>query len=632
MSENPKSERGDPSLGLRMLRLLPRVALLLFLIALLIVFRAVLLPFALAIFLAFLLYPLVALLERGSLDARRLPSWVPARSMWERLPALSWRMPRWLSVITIYGVLITVGWWTVPPMALSLASELTQLKDTIPQLFRSLNEWQSNAHNRIASLLEVKAPSQPNLDELSNNLKQLRTGALQRRGSPLLPVMPNDGTEENGNGAAAVESPAAAPNFSLFHLEIVLPSGAPVPAAAPGSSGNRSSDSPPSNGADSGTAAGSESPLAPELSEGRPADPGNGPDDEGPGGEVDTASTDARESDEELPEGDQERFSHEARESALQELESYLTTVLSEPGPAPRDLPQRMEQLVVEVNRRHLLLDPQDEGLRVFQERVRDQVATMIRREEYIDLLDQETQRLLVTGRSWAAEQLKQTTRVVPLVLGGIFEFFMILMITAFFLVFFPRVLDYVRDLVPPQYRDDYTAILGRIDTRLSGAIRGQVIICVVNGLLTYPGVYWCGRLFDAPALTSFALLLSLVATVLSLIPIFGVIISTVPMVLLALTQSWWAAVAVIAWICIIHAVEAYILNPHILGHSAQMNPIIVVFALLAGKHVGGLIGALLAVPIASVVVALFGFYRRRMARVYALESGLEVPEDRWDD
>ena len=112
------------------------------------------------------------------------------------------------------------------------------------------------------------------------------------------------------------------------------------------------------------------------------------------------------------------------------------------------------------------------------------------------------------------------------------------------------------------------------------------------------------------------------------MIPIFGVILSTVPMVILALTQhSVGGALLVIAWISVIHAIEAYLLNPNILGHSASMNPIIVVFALLAGKQFGGLTGALLAVPIASVIVSLFGYYRRLVAENYATETGGAVPD-----
>jgi predicted PurR-regulated permease PerM len=111
------------------------------------------------------------------------------------------------------------------------------------------------------------------------------------------------------------------------------------------------------------------------------------------------------------------------------------------------------------------------------------------------------------------------------------------------------------------------------------------------------------------------------------------VILSTVPMVILSLTQhSVGGALLVIAWISVIHAIEAYLLNPNILGHSASMNPIIVVFALLAGKQFGGLTGALLAVPIASVIVSLFGYYRRLVAESYATETGGAVPVDDWDD
>jgi predicted PurR-regulated permease PerM len=57
-----------------------------------------------------------------------------------------------------------------------------------------------------------------------------------------------------------------------------------------------------------------------------------------------------------------------------------------------------------------------------------------------------------------------------------------------------------------------------------------------------------------------------------------------------------------------------------------------VVFALLAGKQFGGLTGALLAVPIASVIVSLFGYYRRLVAESYATETGGAVPVDDWDD
>jgi predicted PurR-regulated permease PerM len=285
----------------------------------------------------------------------------------------------------------------------------------------------------------------------------------------------------------------------------------------------------------------------------------------------------------------------------------------------------------------HVGLPTDDPQVQVLARNSGARVAVAIRRESYADVFNAYFESAVRSSRAWLQDELKElaslaTGWTVGLV-GGIFDFFMVLMLTAFYLVYFPRVRDYVRDLVAPQYREDYGKVLKRIDMRLSGAIRGQVIICIVNATLTFPGLWFIGTHTDATNLAAYAVLLSVLAGVLSMIPIFGVILSTVPMVILALAQgSMGGATLVVGWICVIHAIEAYLLNPNILGHSASMNPIIVVFALLAGKQVYGLVGALLAVPVASVLVSLFGYYRRLVAARVAQEEGVTVPVDTWGD
>jgi predicted PurR-regulated permease PerM len=228
---------------------------------------------------------------------------------------------------------------------------------------------------------------------------------------------------------------------------------------------------------------------------------------------------------------------------------------------------------------------------------------------------------------------LERISSAIPGIIRGIFTFFVILMIAAFFIVFFPKIKAYGRDLFPPEYHDDYESVLQKIDARLSGVIRGQFIICLVNGGLTYAGLAMLG-LPLAPTLAT-------IAGVLSLIPIFGTILSTIPAVIVALSVSPESgsaggilaqylgadnrillALCVIGWVCIIHAIESYILNPNIMGQSAHMNPLIIVFALLAGEHVGGIIGALLAVPIASIFVTLFAYLHRKTVESIQSQSG----------
>ena len=64
------------------------------------------------------------------------------------------------------------------------------------------------------------------------------------------------------------------------------------------------------------------------------------------------------------------------------------------------------------------------------------------------------------------------------------------------------------------------------------------------------------------------------------------------------------------AWIIGIHQLEANVLNPKIMGDAAKVHPVLVIFALIAGEHFFGIVGALLAVPVLSVVQSLFLHFR----------------------
>jgi predicted PurR-regulated permease PerM len=193
-----------------------------------------------------------------------------------------------------------------------------------------------------------------------------------------------------------------------------------------------------------------------------------------------------------------------------------------------------------------------------------------------------------------------------------VFKFFLVLMIAAFILLDLEKLHALARGLIPQQHRDDYGAVIAAVDRGLSGVIRGQILICLLNGALTYIGMLIFG--------VKYALVLGLLATLLSLIPIFGTILSTIPIVLAALVSGQdgvdvMRGVFILAWILGIHFLEANLFNPRIMGTTARIHPVLVVFALLAGEHAGGLVGALLAVPVASVIQALFVFFRQRAWR-----------------
>jgi predicted PurR-regulated permease PerM len=205
-------------------------------------------------------------------------------------------------------------------------------------------------------------------------------------------------------------------------------------------------------------------------------------------------------------------------------------------------------------------------------------------------------------GQGHVADLLRVGRGIIGGVIGGIFTFFMTLMVSAYLLVTEARVLGFFRTLVRPESRDAFDSLLRRLDRGLSGVVRGQLIICLVNGSLSAVGF--------ALADLKYWPTLAVVATIFSLIPIFGTVLSSVPAVAIALTQGFGTALFVLLWIIGIHQLEANLLNPKIMGDQAKIHPVLVVFSLLAGEHAFGILGALLAVPVMSIAQTLFLHWR----------------------
>jgi predicted PurR-regulated permease PerM len=164
------------------------------------------------------------------------------------------------------------------------------------------------------------------------------------------------------------------------------------------------------------------------------------------------------------------------------------------------------------------------------------------------------------------------------------------------------QIFAFFRSLVPRTAWGSFDRLLTRVDEGLAGVIRGQLLICLVNGVLSAIGF----AIFDL----KYWPVLGLIAAALSIIPIFGAFLSTVPAVLVGLTQDVWTTIWVVVWILGIHQLEANLLNPKIIGDAAKLHPVLVVMSLVAGEHFYGLTGALLAVPALSLAQSIFNHFR----------------------
>ncbi|PIQ26483.1 hypothetical protein COW36_21715 [bacterium (Candidatus Blackallbacteria) CG17_big_fil_post_rev_8_21_14_2_50_48_46] len=207
---------------------------------------------------------------------------------------------------------------------------------------------------------------------------------------------------------------------------------------------------------------------------------------------------------------------------------------------------------------------------------------------------------------------------LVKLLFSALSTFLVIFIVTAFVLIDLPQIKRGLLENIPVRYRSGILDLVHAIDKDLSGTIRGQLVICMINGSLTTLGLVLLK--------VKFAMTIGLVAGVFSLIPVFGAVISTVPAVIIALTQSLWTALAVIGVIIIIHLIEANLLNPKILGHTVELHPAIIVFAIIVGEHFFGAVGLLFGVPVAAILRSILRYLYRKYFADELLDSPAPDP------
>ncbi|MED4603546.1 AI-2E family transporter [Paenibacillus validus] len=148
--------------------------------------------------------------------------------------------------------------------------------------------------------------------------------------------------------------------------------------------------------------------------------------------------------------------------------------------------------------------------------------------------------------------------------------------------------------IVPRTHRKEIVSMLTDIDTALGNYIRGQFTVCLIVGLLAYIG-YWA---IGIP----YALLLASVVAVFNIIPYLGPFLGAAPALIVASTISIKMLLLVIVVNTVCQILEGNVISPQVVGRSLNMHPLFIMFALLVGGEVAGVVGLILAVPFFAVI------------------------------
>lgn len=216
---------------------------------------------------------------------------------------------------------------------------------------------------------------------------------------------------------------------------------------------------------------------------------------------------------------------------------------------------------------------------------------------QYFDFVS-EIQNMLDGVSNYLQQFSQSTVSLIVSVFGGVFSFFAILVISFYLSVMKNGIQVFLASVLPERYEDYAIDLWARSERKMGRWLQGQALLALVVGLIVYVGLSLMG--------IRFALVLGILAMVLEIVPVAGPVLAAIPAVFLGFLQNPTLGIWVIVFYTVVQQMENHILVPLILGKTTGLNPVVVILALMIGGHLAGVAGAILGVPIATILVEVF--------------------------
>jgi predicted PurR-regulated permease PerM len=202
----------------------------------------------------------------------------------------------------------------------------------------------------------------------------------------------------------------------------------------------------------------------------------------------------------------------------------------------------------------------------------------------------------------------------------------LVVVLSIYMLVHGERIGNLVRKAMPPgdgSRQDDYPT---RVVKAVAGYVRGQVLFSAVMGAGAGIGLWIFGALGIFPDGKTYALAFGVFFGLMELVPYVGPFLGAAPPVLVALFQDPLTALWVVLLFVGLQQIEGHVASPLIFGHALRINPLLVIFALLFGFELFGILGSLVALPVAAVVRETVVYLREHLVlEPWGTLSPLEV-------
>ncbi len=213
---------------------------------------------------------------------------------------------------------------------------------------------------------------------------------------------------------------------------------------------------------------------------------------------------------------------------------------------------------------------------------------------KYFDFIS-EVQNLLDVFTGYLQQFSQSAVGFVVGVFGGLFSFAAIIIISFYLSVQKNGIESFLASVIPEKYERYAIDLWRRSEIKVGRWFQGQLLLALIMGFMVYVGL--------SLLKIKFALILGLLAMALEIVPVAGPVLAAIPAIFLAFIQDPTLGLWVIVFYIIAQQLENHVLVPLILGRTIGLNPVVVILALLTGGSLAGIPGAILSVPIATVIV-----------------------------
>lgn len=253
-----------------------------------------------------------------------------------------------------------------------------------------------------------------------------------------------------------------------------------------------------------------------------------------------------------------------------------------------------LPKLYIELGRLATVLPERMGIITDYIEKTREYYARAGLPNEVSKLIDEK----VLEGQNFLVTWLKSIINNLPGLLTSLGLMILAPILALYFLIDWKKITGWFIHLVPGKKRGEWLRFLQEMDYIVQRYIQGNLIDGLIVGIIIGVAVKLIGM--------EYALIIGVICGITNLIPYFGPVLGGIPAILLAFSKSPLMALKVTIIIFIVQQIDSDFINPRLMSGKIGLHPLWVVFALLAGGELAGILGMFIAIPVAAILRLIF--------------------------